>query len=391
MSITSLAARTALVIALVLVALSAPGLADPEEYTHHPVNLSFFYPISTNRTPDVSTSFRLNLIYSDIGAVRGVDINGIVGRTRSDMVGFQVSGIYSHIGGEFQGVAATGAVNYVQSDAVGIQFAGLVNFMRSDFTGFQFANLFNYVEGNVVGAQATAVFNLNDGDVKYFQYSAIANAVAGDFTGAQAAVGINYVNETMVGGQLALGNFAKHMTGVQIGLGNIAGSARGVQAGFINIANQLDGIPIGMINHVRDGGNTDWVTYASNLAAASTGVRTSYRRLYSILAIGVGDLQDERSGTAFLAWHYGYGIPIGQRWSVGLDLGYVHIMPQSSTDPAVNTEAHFAIQGRAIAEIAFSDKFKVFGGGGVSQRYSAYSSDNTSSTDPLVLLGVSIY
>lgn len=384
-------ARTLFILALILICLHAPGRAGSGEYPHHPVNFSFFYPISTNQDPDVSTTFRLNLIYGDIGAVRGVDINGIVGRVRRGVVGLQASGIYSQIEGEFRGVAVSGAANYVESDAAGVQLAGLVNFVRADFTGAQFANLFNYVEGEVVGAQATALFNLNDGDVRYFQYSSIANAVAGNFTGAQTAIGVNYVNENLVGGQLALANFAKSMTGVQIGVGNAAGSAKGIQAGFINIANQLDGIPIGVINHVRDGGGADWVTYASNLAAVSTGVRTSYRRFYSFFAIGVGDLQDERNGTAFLSWHYGYGIPVATRYKVGFDLGFVHIMPQSSTDPAVNTKAHFAIQGRAIVEVAFSERFKLFGGGGVSQRYSAYSSDNTSSTDPLVVLGISAY
>lgn len=383
--------RAVWVLVLLLGALSGTGVAETGEYPHHPVNLSFFYPISTNQNPEVSANFRLNLIYGDIGAIRGVDINGIVGSVRRDMVGFQVSGIYSHIGGESRGVAISGIANYVRTDVAGLQAAGLVNFVRGDFAGLQLANLFNYVEGEMAGAQATTLFNLSDGDAKYFQFSSIANTVAGDVTGVQVAGGLNYVNESMAGGQLALCNFAKNMTGVQIGLGNVAGAARGVQVGFANLANQMDGIPIGVINYVRDGGDADWVTYASNLAAISTGVRTTHRRFYSFFSIGVGDLQDERNDTAFLSWHYGYAIPVASRWSIGLDLGYVHIMPTSSSDPDVNTRAHFAIQGRAIAEFEFSGRFKIFGGGGVSQRYTEYSSDNSSSTDPLVVLGVSLY
>lgn len=383
--------RPILILVFLLAALCGPVSAGTGGYPHHPVNLSFFYPISTNQDPEISTNFRLNVIYGDIGAVRGVDINGVVGRIRRDMVGFQANGIYSHIGGEFRGVAVSGIANYVKADAAGMQFAGLVNFVRGGFVGLQLANLFNYVEGEMAGAQATALFNLNDGDMKYFQFSSIANAVAGDVRGAQVAVGLNYVNESMAGGQLALCNFAKYLTGVQIGLGNVAGAAHGVQVGFVNLANQLDGVPIGMINYVRDGGDSDWITYASNLAAVNTGVRTTYRRFYSFLAIGVGDLEDDRSHTAFLSWHYGHTIPVAAGWSIGLDLGYVHIMPTSSSDPDVNTRAHFAVQGRAIAEVEFSGRFKMFGGGGVSQRYTEYSSDSSSSTDPLVVLGVSLY
>jgi hypothetical protein len=382
--------RRAVALLLFLAALHGPGHADTGEYPHHPVNFSLFYPISTNQDPEVSTNFRLNLIYSDIGAVRGVDISGIVGRVRREMIGLQVNGIYSHIGGEFTGVGVSGFANYVKSDVRGVQYAGLVNFVRGDFAGFQFANLFNYVEGAMVGAQATALFNLNDDDVKYFQAATMANAVAGDFTGVQAAGGLNYVNEAMVGGQLALCNFAKYMNGVQIGLGNIAGTASGVQVGFVNYAVNLDGVPIGVINISGEGGG-DWVTFGSNLAAISTGVRTVHRRFYSFFAIGVGDLQDKRNDTAFLSWNYGYAIPVVDRWSIGVDVGYVHIMPTPSSDPDVNGKAHFAIQGRAIAEVRFSEKVAIFGGGGVSQRYTEFSSDASSSTDPLVVLGISLY
>lgn len=386
----SAVARTFLVLVLVLGALCSPGYAESEEYPNHPVNLSFLYPVSTNQNPEVSTYFRLNLIYGDIGAVRGVDLNGIGGRIRRDMVGFQVNGIYSNIQGDLRGVSVSGAANFVQSDAMGLQYAGLVNFVRGDFTGFQLANLFNYVEGEMLGVQVTGIFNLNDGDVKYFQLSTIANAVAGDVTGVQASGGINYVNETMVGGQLALCNFAKYMKGIQIGIGNVAGYVNGVQVGFINVTKEIDGIPIGMFNFMEDG-DVDWITYASNLATINTGVRSIYRHFYSFLAIGVGDLQDSRNDTAFLSWHYGYAVPVAGRWKFGADLGYVHIMPTPSADPSVNTKNQFAIQARGTAEIVFSENFKIFGGVGVSQRFSAYSSSNSSTTDPLVMLGFSLY
>ncbi len=376
--------------ALVLALAAFSGGARADEYPNQPVNLSLFYPVSTNRNNEVSTNFRLNLIYGDIGAVRGVDLNGLVGRVRRDMVGFQASGLYSHIGGDLRGVSVSGIITFVESDAVGVHFSGLVNFVRGGFKGAQFANLFNYVQGDMLGVQATALFNLNDGDVKYVQLSSIANAVAGDVTGVQAAAGLNYVNENMTGAQAGLFNFAETMRGVQVGLANIAGAAHGVQVGFVNYSDDLDGVPVGVVN-VTGGGGADWVTFASTLAAVSTGVRTTTGRLYSFFAIGLGDLKDKRNDTAFLSWHYGYAVPVADRWSIGADLGYLHIMPTPSSDPEVNDKSHFALQGRAIAEAAFSDKFKVFGGGGVSLLYSKYSTDNTSWLDPLVVLGISLF
>jgi len=382
--------RIALMLAFLLAAVSGPGRTEPDIYPHSPVNLSFFYPISTNRNPEISTSFRLNLIYGDIGAIRGADINGLVGRVRRDMVGLQATGAYSHIGAELRGIAISGIATYVESDAKGVQYSGLVNFNRGDFVGYQFAQLFNYVEGDLIGAQTTGLFNLNDGDVKYFQFSAIANAIAGDFVGAQTSVGMNYVNQSMHGGQLAFVNFATEMKGVQVGLGNIVGDARGVQVGFVNIAGKLDGVPVGVIN-VTNEGDADWVTFGSNLAAVSTGVRTIHRRFYSILAGGVGDLKEKRNDTAFLSWHYGYAIPVSPVWKVSVDAGYLHIVPTPSDDPDVNTNLHYAIQGRLLAEYRISDKTKIFGGVGVSTVFSEYSSGASSETDPLVVLGISLY
>jgi hypothetical protein len=390
MRVFARAGHIALSLAVILAALSGPASAAPETYTHHPVNLSFFYPISTNRNPEISTNFRLNLIYGDIGAIRGVDLNGLVGRVRRDMVGGQATGGYSHIGGELRGVAVSGLATYVKSDARGVQYSGFVNFNRGDFAGFQFANLLNYVEGDLLGAQTTGLFNLNDGDVKYFQFSSIANAIAGDMTGAQIAAGMNYVNQLMYGGQVALVNFAKELEGVQIGLGNIAGEASGAQVGFVNITRDLDGIPVGVINYTEEG-DADWVTFASNLAAVSTGLRTTHRGFYSMLAGGVGDLKEERNDTAFLSWHYGYSVPVSAVWNLGIDAGFVHIVPTPSDDPEANTDLHYAIQGRLLAEYRISGKTSVFGGAGVSTVFSEYSSDASSETDPLVVLGVSLY
>jgi hypothetical protein len=57
----------------------------------------------------------------------------------------------------------------------------------------------------------------------------------------------------------------------------------------------------------------------------------------------------------------------------------------------VNDNLHYAIQGRVLAEIKVAGRTKIFGGGGVSVVFSEYSSDASSDTEPLVLLGVSVY
>jgi hypothetical protein len=145
-----------------------------------------------------------------------------------------------------------------------------------------------------------------------------------------------------------------------------------------------------VINYTEEG-DADWVTFASSLAAMSSGVRTTHRGFYSIFAGGVGDLKEDRNNTAFISWHYGYAVPVSAAWNLGIDAGFVHIVPAPGDDPEVSTDLHYAVQGRLLAEYRISEKTRVFGGAGVSTIFSEYSSDASSETDPLVLLGVSLY
>jgi hypothetical protein len=133
------------------------------------------------------------------------------------------------------------------------------------------------------------------------------------------------------------------------------------------------------------------VTFGSNLAAISTGVRTIHRRFHSVFAVGVGDLKDKRNDTMFLSWHYGYALPLSTSWRLVFDAGYLHIVPTPSNDPDVNTDLHYAFQGRVLAEYRVSERTRIFGGAGVSAVFSEYSSDASSETEPLVVLGVSLF
>jgi hypothetical protein len=369
--------------------LSAFGISAAE-YPHQHVNLSLFYPISTNQNPDISTNFRLNLIYSIAGSVKGADINGVAGRVSREMSGIQLNGVYSHVDGEFKGAAVTGLVNYAGSDVLGVQYAGMVNYVRGNLTGIQFADLFNYVEGDLVGAQTTPLFNINDGNVKYLQFAAIANAVGGDFTGAQLSGGLNYVNVNMWGVQFGLFSYARFFRGVQLYGLNVADRLEGVQIGVVNYANRNNGLAVGVIN-IAGNGDADWVTFGSSLGAVNTGLRTSLRGFYSMFTLGVGDLMDNRKDTAFASWHYGYAIPVAAKWSIDADIGYLHIMPSSSSDPSVNDRMHFAIQVRLMGEVRVSEKTRIFAGTGLSTVVSEYSSDAPADTDPLIVAGVSLY
>jgi hypothetical protein len=72
------------------------------------------------------------------------------------------------------------------------------------------------------------------------------------------------------------------------------------------------------------------------------------------------------------------------------DLGFVHVMPQSEEEGRIN-DRHFALQARLTGEFRFSPKATAFFGGGLSVRFSEYSSKASSDVDPLIVGGVTLF
>jgi hypothetical protein len=374
-----------LLLACLGVFLPAPAHAQPP---HHPINVSLFFPVSTNFNPTVSTNFRLNILYGRVGSVRGVDLNGLVARTDGDERGVQVTGLHSYVGGELRGLAVTGLLSYVGSRGRGLQVSGLVNFDRGRFSGVQYAGLFNFVDGPFRGIQLTSVYNLNNSDSRWVQIASIVNASGGSFTGMQLTGGVNFTNDHMHGLQIGLADFADTFHGAQVGVANFTREGRGAMIGALNVARRLDGVAVGAVNWA-DNGSKEWVSFVSSLAAFNTGLQTSIRGFYSMLTAGVGDLKDERSDTPFLSWHYGYSFGLTKRWGLDADLGFVHIMSQPTDDVGKNGKLHYALQARLLAEVRWS-RVRLFGGGGVSTVFSEYSRDATTETDPLFVLGITL-
>jgi hypothetical protein len=372
----------------ILVMASAATGAEP---AHHPVNFTLFYPAGTNQDPDISTNFRLSLIYGRVGAIKGVDLNTGVSIIQRDLRGLQATLLYSQVNGTFGGIAMTGLVNYFQGAGRGIQVAGLSNFDRGFFRGVQYAGLFNYAGDSFQGAQLSSVFNTNHGDAGFLQLSGIANMNDGDFGGLQLAGGINFAGGSFSGAQVALVNLAVEVHGFQGGLINMGGQAHGIQVAALNLHRQNDGVPVGFINIAEENGGEDWITFGSNLAAINTGLRTTVNRFYSMFTAGYGDLQGDIEETGFLTWNFGYAAPLGRVWSLNFDLGYVHIMPKKSDDPAQNDKMHWALQGRILAEVRLSPTLAIFGGGGASSIWSEFSSAAEQKTEPLGVLGISLF
>jgi hypothetical protein len=376
-----------LVVGVLSAAIPAPSVAD--EVKRQPVNVSLFFPISTNQDPTILTNFRLNLMYGRVGYIKGFDIGTIVSRTDRDMHGVQLTGVYSQTGGDMRVATITGGMNFVGGSARGVQIAGLINFNRSWFRGIQYATLFNFVQDKFVGFQWASVFNMSNADFSGVQLSSSANLTGGNFRGFQIA-GLNYVNNFLRGAQIGALNFAVEYSGAQIGVINVAGKADGVIIGAINYVRELDGVPVGGINWDKTNGNADWSIYASNVVLASTGLRTLVHGYTSTVAAGIGDIPEDRNDTAFLSWYYGYLFPLGEKWHISPDLGYVHVMPQSQKAGKIN-DLHFMLQARVTGEVRVAKIATIFFGGGVSVRFSEYSTQATTEVDPLIVGGVALY
>jgi len=376
-----------LVVGVFCAAVPAPSAAD--EVKRQPVNVSFFFPISTNQDPTILTNFRLNLLYGRVGYIKGFDIGTIVSRTDRDMHGVQLTGVYSHTGNDMRGAILTLGVNYVGGSARGVQFGGLINFNRSWFRGIQYATLFNFVQEKFVGLQLASVFNMANADFRGFQISSSANLVAGNLRGFQIA-GLNYVNNYMRGAQIGALNFAVEYDGAQIGFINFAGKSNGAMIGVVNYSKEFEGVPVGAVNWDKTNGNADWSIYATNIVLGSTGLRTILHGYTSTLAVGIGDIPEDRNDTVFLSWYYGYLFPVGERWKISPDLGFVHVMPQSQ-EAGKNNDLHFMLQARVTGEVRVAEIATLFFGGGVSVRFSEYSSQATTEVDPLLVGGVALY
>ena len=383
------ARASSIIVAALIVAGFAATARVAHAEKHHPVNVTLFYPIGTNQDPAVSTNFRLSLIYGRVASVKGIDIGGLVARVDGEMRGLQFAGLHSYTGGDLAGATVSAGINYVGGEARGVQM-GFVNYDRRGFGGLQYGYAFNYVEGGVRGVQVSSLFNLVNGDARFLQISGVASAVGGNFRGVQVAAAVNHVNGAMTGLQLAGANMAADARGAQVGGLNMAGTMRGAQVGLVNLSRELDGVPVGMVNWT-DGVQADWVTWGSNLAGVASGVRTIVNDWYSILSVGGVDVLDSVNETGFIGWHYGRRLRLPRGWSIGADLGYLHIIPPKSDDPNVNDEEHPAVQGRFLAEWRYGKRFSVFAGGGASAVWDAYDNDAGVRGEPLFFGGVSLF
>jgi len=364
--------------------MTSPGVARADN--HHLINLSLFYPASTNQDPEISTNFRLSLIQGRAGEVRGVDLNLIVAMLSRDMRGLQFSGVYSQVYGDVRGLQFTGAVNFVKGDVSGGQWAFGVNFNNGRVRGLQYGGLFNFNYGGFSGGQLSTFVNQNDAHSRWVQVAGVANANTDNFDGVMLSALVNFVADDVRGVQVSGFNVAGGVRGVQAGILNASRDMRGLQVGIINFSDEMHGLPLGLVNIEESDGEADWISYASNLSGLNTGVRTIVNNWYSWLTVGVGDVPNDVSETAFVSWNFGRRYSLSSKFNLGADLGFTTavVRPEDGSNYPV-------LQLRGVAEFRTSPKFSMFAGLGVSSIGSSYDEGATTKSEGLVFLGISAF
>ena len=371
---------------LLVLVLAAPPAAADDAFAV----LSLWYPVSTNRNPDVDTHFRLSLIHSRVGSLSGLDVNLIASQTSGNLAGLQFNGPYSGVYGSMRGVQFTAGVNYVREHVRGVQFALVSNYVEEYTKGLQFAGLLNYSQTSFWGVQFTSGMNLTEGASSGVQFAAMANVTEGPVRGLQLASFVNAARD-LRGMQFGMGNLAQEVRGAQFGILNIAEANYGLQVAPINYAKEQHGVPVALVNY-GNGVDFDLVVFGSNLMAANVGLRTTVNRFYSVIAVGRWDVfEEDQSEASSASWNFGYKAPIARQFELGGDLGFVHIDPDNVESPEKNGENHYAVQARATGEWRVSRKVSVFAAVGGSAIVSDYAKSATTDIQPHFAAGLALF
>ncbi|MGB6340604.1 MAG: hypothetical protein WBF32_12605 [Candidatus Aminicenantaceae bacterium] len=379
---------------------------EEEEGKKYAVNLSLWYPVSINKTKHDTVNLNLTLIYSRVGYVYGLDLSLIGSAITHDLEGVQICGLagvvgetgrglqlslISNVTGEsFTGGQATGLVNIVGNDFTGIQFAGLMNITGERGSGIQASGLFNIVGENYSGIQLSGGFNISGSDFTGLQAVGLFNIVGENVEGVQAACLFNVTGGTLRGLQVAAFNIAANSAGAQVGIINVAGETKGIQLGLVNYTKEENtGIPIGPVNLARNG-RIRGIAWGGSHVAVTGGAKFQIDRLFSLLTLGVGNLNDNISESLTYGFHYGMAFPVG-RLTFNPDIGYRYRDNNPLFKHTKEEPNQHMLEARLILGIPLSENLSLMLGAGLTRIFDCGKHIDTGDTSPLFVAGLEFF
>jgi len=134
-----------------------------------------------------------------------------------------------------------------------------------------------------------------------------------------------------------------------------------------------------------------WVTAGSNVTQITTGARVTWlNNWYGQADIGGYSATDDFEANFFLGANGGRRLALHRRVHLAVELGYRHIMPDDTDDPAVNTDRHFSLSARLKLELTLNRHFGAFIGTGIDRLYRGYSLGSAHRDTGLFFWGVSL-
>lgn len=401
---------------------------------HYFFNFSIYYPLSINKTKKDSVNLNLSLVYGHVGRVNGIDLaaicsvveddlrgiqlaglGGIVGDSMKGIqvsglfsiagdrsAGIQTSGIFSITGNDFKGIQSSSIFNIVGDRFKGIQASGIFNIVGEKFTGLQASGLFNIVGDNFSGLQASGIFNIVGDKGNGLQVGTI-NFVGEKFSGLQVGVldfvgeefngfqvgTLNFVGDMFRGVQIGTLNFSTNLSGLQVGVVNLGVSVKGVQLGVVNVSDKIEGIPVGLVNLSR-AGRIRWVTWGNNITPINTGFKMMVRNVYSILSIGVTNLEKDISSSLSYGFHYGVHFPF-KKYFFDLDIGYVNIDNEKFFRSTAGDIDQHLLEARVMFGIDISRYFSIFAGGGIGYMVDHHENFESGTSHPIFFAGMELF
>lgn len=421
---------TVVILALSLLCVSKLQIAAQEEEEgpahsprHYPVNLSLWYPLSINRSQHDSANVNLTLLYGRMGSVKGLDlaigasaltselkgiqitgiagiagdsasgvqVNGLTSVAGDDIKGGQISGLINVTGNTGKGFQVAGGMNIAGDHLQGIQASGLFNIVGEELSGFQATGAFNIVGNQLRGFQAAGGFNVVGESCVGFQGAGLFNVTGDNFKGLQAAGLFNVVGEELTGAQIGTFNVAPRFSkAIQIGIINVSDEMSGFQLGIVNWNGETHGIPVGFVNVSKREGRIRWINWGSNLCGINSGVKFEVGKIYSIVALGYGNLMKDKGSALSYAGYYGWYVYRAEV-AIGVDVGYMYmdnkkIFTSSPEEPDQNI-----LIGRVHAVYDISSTVSFIGGVGLSYVAERHRSFGDGKFRPIVFLGIEIF
>ncbi len=377
--------------------------AEPEQAKsrHRFLNLSLFYPLSTNSSKLDTADVNLTLLYGRMGSVRGLDLAVGVTGLESSLKGIQLAGLIAAAGERGEGVQLAGLGSVSGEKFTGLQAAGLFSVAGDQLEGVQLSGLFSVAGDTASGIQISGLFSVTGETMDGFQAAGLFNVAGENLKGAQIAGLFNVAGESSTALQLsALMNVTGELCrGVQIGLFNIAPRLEGLQIGLVNVASTLEGVPIGLVNVTRvEDRRVRLATWVSSVSLINAGAKIWAKQFYSILYAGIVNMTQEAMSCLAYGFQYGYGVPLrpkdsgaGQDLRLDIDAGYVYLDNSTLFRHYEGTPDRHVLSVRGAVAKEMPGGISVFAGIGLRYTILYGRSFGSGSFAPIIFGGVELF